>query len=277
MTIRIERPIAGPDDVLAVERRAPWEEVIPAPSTYELIAAAAADGPQATAITFLATGDPEEEPVHVSYRQLIRRIIRAANLFHALGVGPRDAVSLLLPHLPQTHYAMWGAGAVGIVNPINFLLQPDQIADLMNAAGTRVLVALGPHPQLDVWQKVEAVRRRVPGLQAVLRVGPGDPAGIPCPTRSTGHARRVNLGFPGAPRPGSRASGGRGSSAELGEELQTATDHRRIADDTVMAEAGGRFEGDVRADAGDPLAGLEGNFVVLRVVQPEGRDRVVGE
>ena len=175
MTIRIERLISGPDDVLALEREAPWDDVIPAQSTYELIAAVAADRPQATAITFLATGDPEEQPVRISYRQLIRRITRAANLFRSLGVGPRDAVSFLLPHLPQTHYTMWGAGAVGIANPINFLLQPDQIADLMNAAGTRVLVALGPHPQLDIWQKVEAVRGRVPGLQAVLQVGPGDP------------------------------------------------------------------------------------------------------
>ncbi len=179
MTIRIQRPITCPNDVLALERQAPWDDVIPARSTYELLAAAAADRPRATAITFLATGDPEEEPVRISYRRLIGRITQAANLFRSLGVGPRDVVSVLLPHLPQTHYAMWGAGAVGIANPINFLLQPDQIADLMNAAGTRVLVALGPHPQLDVWSKVEAVRDRVPGLEAVLQVGSGEPgAGV---------------------------------------------------------------------------------------------------
>ncbi|MCP3963933.1 MAG: acyl-CoA synthetase [bacterium] len=176
MTIRIERPVTGPEDVLALERKAPWEEVLSAQSTYELIAGAAADRPEATAITFLATGDPDEEPVRITYRQLIGRITQAANLFHALGVGSDDVVSFLLPHLPQTHYAMWGAGAAGIANPINFLLQPDQIADLLNAARTRVLVALGPHPQLDIWQKVESVRRRVPSLAAVLQVGPGDPA-----------------------------------------------------------------------------------------------------
>ncbi len=176
MTIRIEHPITGPEDVLALERKAPWKEVLSARSTYELLAGAASDRPEATAITFLATGDPSEEPLRITYRQLIRRITRAANLFHALGVGPDDVVSFLLPHLPQTHYTMWGAGAAGIANPINFLLQPDQIADLMNAARTRVLVALGPHPQLDIWSKAEAVRQRVPSLEVVLQVGPGDPA-----------------------------------------------------------------------------------------------------
>ncbi len=175
MTIRIER-ITGPEDVLAVERKAPWPELLSASSTYELLAGAASDRPEATAITFLPTGDPGEEPVRITYRQLIGRVTQAANLFRALGVGPDNVVSFLLPHLPQTHYTMWGGGAAGIVNPINFLLQPDQIADIMNAARTRVLVALGPHPQLDIWSKVEAVRERVPSLKAVLQVGPGDPA-----------------------------------------------------------------------------------------------------
>lgn len=137
MTIRIEQPITGPEDVLALERKAPWKEVLSARSTYELIAGAAADRPAATAITYLATGDPSEEPLRITYRQLIGRITQAANLFHALGVGRDDVVSILLPHLPQTHYTMWGAGAAGIANPINFLLQPDQLADLMNAARTR--------------------------------------------------------------------------------------------------------------------------------------------
>ncbi|MEM7581893.1 MAG: acyl-CoA synthetase [Acidobacteriota bacterium] len=180
MTLRITQTVTGPEDVSSLERQAPWEEVLSARSTYELIAAAATDQPGATAITFLATGDPDEQPVVLNYRQLIGRINQAANLFHALGVGPGDVVSFLLPHLPQTHFTLWGAGAVGIANPINFLLQPDQIADLLNASRTRVLVALGPHPQLDIWPKVEAIRERVPSLEAVLQVGPGDPAaGVP--------------------------------------------------------------------------------------------------
>ncbi len=55
MTIRIEHPIAGPEDVLTLESKAPWEEVLSARSTYELIASAASDRPEATAITFLYT------------------------------------------------------------------------------------------------------------------------------------------------------------------------------------------------------------------------------
>ena len=65
--------------------------------------------------------------------------------------------------------------------PINFLLQPEPIAALLEASGARILVALGPHPVLDIWPKALALRERVPGLQ-LLRVaasGTASTAGPP--------------------------------------------------------------------------------------------------
>ncbi|MCI0698140.1 acyl-CoA synthetase [candidate division KSB1 bacterium] len=174
MIIEVQKPITGLRDVLDIERSASWESVLSCQSIYELISAAAAYRPNATAITFLAKGEPNEEPVRITYRQFIGRINQAANMFHALGVGPSDVVSLLLPNLPQAQFTMWGATAAGIANPINFLLNAKQIAELLNAAKTKVLVALGPHPMLDIWQKVEAIRKQIPSLKVVLQVGPGD-------------------------------------------------------------------------------------------------------
>ncbi|MFH1136222.1 MAG: acyl-CoA synthetase [Pseudomonadota bacterium] len=168
------KPITGLGDVEILEQT-PWEEVIPAESTYELLADQAARRPDDTAMTFLLTGAVDENPIRIPYKLLIQRINQAANMFAGLGVGPTDVVSFLLPLLPQAQYVLWGAEAAGIANPINFLLNPDQIADLLNAAETKVLVALGPNPALDIWEKVEAVRDRVPSLKAILSVfGPGD-------------------------------------------------------------------------------------------------------
>ncbi len=87
-----------------------------------------------------------------------------------LGVGPNDVVSLLLPNLLQTHFALWGAEAAGIVNPVNPLLEPGQIAAILRTAGTKVLIALGPLPGSDIWEKVVAIRPEVPSLTTVIQV-----------------------------------------------------------------------------------------------------------
>lgn len=155
-------------DIEALERT-PYEEAIPARTTYGLIARAAAQHPQRTAFTWLPDGDPATPPERVTYRELLAHVHRAANLFRRLGVGPSDAVAILAPNMPATHYALWGAQVAGRACPVNFMLQPDHVAALLDASGAKVVVALGPHAELDVWNAVQ----RVPGLaqRTVLAIG----------------------------------------------------------------------------------------------------------
>jgi len=174
MAITINRLVTGPNDVLAIEREKPWSEVFSENSIYEMIASVASEYPDAPALTCLHTGDLEEEPLRLSYSQFLARVTQTANLFNSLGVGPGDVVSFLLPNVPHAQFTLWGAATAGIVNPINFLLQPDQIAGLMNAAGSKVLVALGPGENIDIWEKVLELRDRVPSLEAIVQVGAGD-------------------------------------------------------------------------------------------------------
>ena len=160
---------------IAAFERTPYSERVAFRNTYEILQNGAAINPEKTAIYFLQRGDAEEEPVTVSYRQFLGRITQTANLLHELGIGPGDVVSFLLPLLPQTYFVLFGAQAAGIVNPVNPLLEPGQIAEILRAAGTKVLVALGPLPETEIWQKVEAIRGDLPNLKAVLQVlGPGD-------------------------------------------------------------------------------------------------------
>ena len=153
----------------------PIKDRLSAFNTYDLIKNGAAINPDATAISFFLSGDTYDQPMQVTYRELMANITRTANLFHDLGVGPQDVISYLLPNLPHTHYVLWGGEAAGIVNPINPLLEPATIAEICQAAGTKVLVALAEYPESDIWEKVMKIRKELPKLKAIIRVmGPGD-------------------------------------------------------------------------------------------------------
>jgi fatty-acyl-CoA synthase len=167
---------ATDNDVRAFEQ-VPYGDRIAAQSTYEAIKLAASRLPDAPAIQFLANADPADPPVVITYRDFIARVTQAANMFHSLGVGPNDVVSFLLPLLPEAFVTLFGAEAAGIANPVNPLLEPHQIAEILEAASTSVLVTLGPVPGTDVWQKLEKVRGQLKHLKAIVTVhGPSDPA-----------------------------------------------------------------------------------------------------
>ena len=149
----------------------PYAERIAARSTYEALQLGAARDPDAPALIFLPNADPEETPVTVSHRQFIGRVTQTANMLSSLGIGSTDVVSLLLPLLPQTFFTLFGAEAAGIANPVNPLLEAAQLAEILRAAKTKVLVALGPVPGTDIWAKVEKIRGELPDLKAIVVVG----------------------------------------------------------------------------------------------------------
>jgi fatty-acyl-CoA synthase len=148
----------------------PYDERILPQSTYEALQLGAAHDPGAAAFQFLKKGDPDEVPITVTYAQFMARVAQSANFFHDLGVGPNDVVSFLLPLLPQAFFALFGAQAAGIANPVNPLLSPAQLTEILRAANTKVLVALGPLPGSDIWDKVQRIRAKLPSLKAVVVV-----------------------------------------------------------------------------------------------------------
>ena len=164
-------PVFADDAQLRAFEATPYAERIAAQSTYEALRLGAARDPDAAALLFLPQADAEETPLAISHRQFFGRVTQGANLFGELGVGPDDVVSFLLPLLPQSFVALFGAEAAGIANPVNPLLEAAQLAEILRAANTKVLVALGPVPGSDIWAKVERIRERLPALKTILRVG----------------------------------------------------------------------------------------------------------
>ena len=175
MTSWTDAPLQTLDDVIRFEQEKPIEERLPGQSVFDVFASAAESDPERTAITMLMSGEPDEVPRRVTYAELLGLIRRAANLFSTLG-GERPSVGYMLPGLVETHATLWGAETVGRAVPINFLLQPEDIAELLQAADAKILVALGPHPLLDLWEKALELRRLVPGLTLVRVAPPGAPA-----------------------------------------------------------------------------------------------------
>jgi fatty-acyl-CoA synthase len=142
-------------------------------SVYSLLADAAARAPQATAITFLPS--MESEPIRLTHGEFLARLHRMARLFRGLGVGRGDVVTLLAPSVLDAVVALWAAEAIGIAHPVNTLLRGQDIAAIMRAAGSRVLVALGPQAGSDLWDKAVTAAQETPDLRAVVALGEADP------------------------------------------------------------------------------------------------------
>ncbi|MEA2840097.1 MAG: fatty-acyl-CoA synthase [Methylobacteriaceae bacterium] len=157
-------------DIKSFEEKA-YAERIAATSTFDAIRLGASHNPDAPAIQFLPNASHEDTPILLTHRQFLARVIQTANALYELGITPRDVVSFMLPLIPQSFFTLFGGEAAGICNPVNPLLEPHQIAEILRAAGTKVLVALGPTPGTDIWEKVLKIRNGLSGLEAILQVG----------------------------------------------------------------------------------------------------------
>ncbi len=165
--------IASMADIQAIEQVPLAERNLPR-STYEVIARQAAQRPDSPALLFFLQASAYQDAVTFTYRQMLAKINQVANMLHDLGVGPKDVVSYVLPNLPETYFTLLGGEAAGIVGPVNPLLEPETIADILRASETKVLVTLAPFPRTDVWEKVASIADSVPTLHTILRVDLAD-------------------------------------------------------------------------------------------------------
>ena len=148
---------------------------IPA-STYALFERAAQTFGDAPALSYIADA-ADFRHVHTwSFRTLLAKITQAANLFHAVGIGPGDVVAYALPNLPKTHFALWGAEAAGVALAINPTLAGEQVADLLRAAEARVLVTMSPSASSDFLEALLPHLDLCPSLTHVFTVGAGEAA-----------------------------------------------------------------------------------------------------
>jgi fatty-acyl-CoA synthase len=162
-------PLRTLRDVEALER-VPLDARIFSWNLNDWIARGCARNPQKIAIRYIADGDPAAEPVVLTYAELRTRAIAAANLFHSLSVGPNDVVLFVLPTVPQLFVSMLGALACGIACGVNWMLKPEQLAELVGATKAKVIVTLGPTPGYEIWENISAIRADISHDVRILTV-----------------------------------------------------------------------------------------------------------
>jgi len=174
VSIRDSTPAAAPlmDTMADIEafEKLPLQSRFPFNNSYALIMDSAERFGDQPALEFLLSGEPDEAAQTISFKQLAADVTRTANLLHSLGVGADDAVSIILPILPQSHPVIWGAQACGIANPINPMLEAGHIAEIINAAEAKVIICLAPSAHSDLWQKLLEILRHTSTVHTVLAV-----------------------------------------------------------------------------------------------------------
>ena len=165
----IPSQIRGLADIEEIEK-VPFQERVQFRSTYEMLRYGATIDPHKVAIYFILSGDAYQYPMEITYDQLLGRVHQAANLFHNAGIGSEDVVAIVLPNLPQIHYAIWGGEAAGIICMVNPMLGADHIRDILRTSRAKVLVTLGPNPLTDVWERISSIRADLPDLKTIFQV-----------------------------------------------------------------------------------------------------------
>ena len=176
-TTRAARDVITIADVEALEAR-PYDEVIPARALIDLLRATAHFHPERPAITTVPGGGFSGRSATISHRELYKRTIRAANLFHDLLHAQGGTVAFLGPIVEGMLEALLGAQTAGVAGTINYLLSAQVIADLLAAENASVLVLSPPEADVANWQKAKTVVERAASLKKIIVLGtPGATGG----------------------------------------------------------------------------------------------------
>ncbi len=173
------RDIRTLKDIEAIETT-PLEDWNLPRSTYELIQRSAQENPDVVAIRYIENGDRwkscldetgQGASVEITYAALLGKVNQTANLFKSYGLEDTDAISMILPNVPEAHYVLWGGEACGIINPINFMLEDAEIGEIVQSAGSRAIVLYGAHDEIDTWGKLAGILKVANCVEHVFVVG----------------------------------------------------------------------------------------------------------
>ena len=157
-------------DALAVENAMPWENRGLAPTVFAQLERTAKTWGNRPAVSYQILSGPKDKAETLTWSELLGKTAQTANLFRSLGIGETDVVAYLLPNANETIMTLLGAMTVGIANPINPLLEPNQIASILRETGAKVLVTLKAFPRTDVAQKAARAVADAPNVETVLEV-----------------------------------------------------------------------------------------------------------
>ncbi len=157
-------------DVKALEAKATWADLDRARSMYEFLTRAKTAHGQRPAFSYQILSGPTTKAVTLTWSDLHAEVTRAANLFRSLGIGQDDVVAFVMPNAPETAITLLAGAVAGIVNPINPLLEPEQISAILRETKAKVVVTLKAFPKTDLPQKVSEAVKFAPNVKTVVEV-----------------------------------------------------------------------------------------------------------
>ena len=154
----------------AIENEKPWDERRKPVTTYQLLTETTQKHGSRKATTFSLLSDPKAPCETLTWDELRAKTAQTANMFRGMGVGEGDVVAYLMPNATETILTYLGGQVAGIVNPINPLLEAEQIAAILRETKAKVLVTLKAFPKTDVAQKAAEAVRLAPNVTHVVEV-----------------------------------------------------------------------------------------------------------
>ncbi|WP_343081736.1 acyl-CoA synthetase [Ostreiculturibacter nitratireducens] len=154
----------------AVEDEMPWAERQIPRTIYEFLTSVRDRHGQHPAVSFQIFSAPDSPAETLTWNALHGRVTQAANLFRKLGVRETDVVAYLLPNSTETVVTLLAGSVAGIVNPVNPLLEPEQISAILRQTNAKVLVTLKSFPKTDIAQKAAEAVKFAPNVRAVVEV-----------------------------------------------------------------------------------------------------------
>ena len=160
----------GMTDRNRIEAEMPWEERDLPVTLYGLISRTTEKFPQNNAVSYQIFSGPKDKAETFNWTQLKDKTTQTANLFRSLDIGPKDVVAYILPNCNEAVLSLLGGGVAGIANPINPLLDEEQIGAILRETGAKVVVTLRAFPKTDVAEKTAAAVALAPNVKTVLEV-----------------------------------------------------------------------------------------------------------
>jgi acyl-CoA synthetase (AMP-forming)/AMP-acid ligase II len=161
---------ASRQDALDIQNEMPWTDRDRPGSLYQMLRTTVDAFPDRPAISYQLMSGATDPAQTMTWQQFHEQVCRAANLFRSLKINEGDVVALIMPNTLETAVATIGAAIAGIVNPINPLLEPEQIAAILRETDARVVVTLRAFPKTDIAQKTAEAVRHAPRVHTVLEV-----------------------------------------------------------------------------------------------------------
>ncbi|WP_194860296.1 acyl-CoA synthetase [Dietzia sp. SYD-A1] len=145
-----------PEDVAVIEQTPLDARGLPV-STYAVLARAAEQWPERTALRVMPDATRWQQTTDRTYAQLLDAVDRHAAALRAAGVGSQDAVTLLAPNCVELIEVILAAQRAGVAAPINPAMNADHVAELIGRSGSRVLVAAGQDLDPEVFSRLDDI------------------------------------------------------------------------------------------------------------------------